>query len=901
MSERNSRVEAPENAQGGNSLFGWVLLPFALFPLVALLTYDWHSIEELCTPPAPSSNWMGVLGDYFAFYGYGFFGLAVWTVPVACVVWGVCLLVGRRMRPGRREVLFAVFLASVSCLMQAAQTHAPGIAALLKNLNLPNAGGAIGYMVMTRALVPLLSDFGSSAIMLMVMVVSMVAAIGVHNLIAFFKALGRWVMKATPAPPEPGSEEEPAYLAAKAAKEEARRQREEERERVRQEKIAAREARIAEREARIAEREAEKAAREAARQRLAAPPQEPQQKLPAPVLRQGELLPADAPAAPAATPQPRPERPRTRPAPQPKKDAPPAPPTAPAAPAQQDEPKKEDKGPYVLPPVSLLNPIPTSVVADHGNVEETSQRLIDTLKIFGIEAKMSYTVQGPVVTKYAVELEPGTRYSAVTSISDNLMGAMHAKSLRIEAPIPGEDRVGIEVPNRKPAGISFREIFESDTWRNSKAALPLLFGKDAAGRELVADLATMPHMLVAGATGQGKSVCLNSLINGLLMTRTPEQLKLIMVDPKSVEFSWYASIPHLLVPVITDNRKVVFALHWAVAEMEKRLKLFMRAKVKNIHDFNNRKVVSQPDMFGGEAAVDSEMPRTVPYIVIIIDEVADLMSTSAKEVTPDISRLTAKARAAGIHLILATQRPDAKVITGTIKANIPGRVAFKTAQAIDSRTILDDAGAENLIGRGDMLFKGKDGNLIRAQGSWISDEEIERITDFIQQHADTQFDEKFALKLGRVKEAAIEDPFAANEDDPDNQSAADVPAAEARANVKAAESADLYKRAIEVIINTNRASVSHFQRKLGIGYNHAAKICDRLETEGVIAPQSGAGPRTILLDQNQLLAIMNGGEIQTGEPDDAGAEPEAAPTEPADEAQDALDNQTSLTNEEDAT
>ena len=263
-------------------------------------------------------------------------------------------------------------------------------------------------------------------------------------------------------------------------------------------------------------------------------------------------------------------------------------------------------------------------------------------------------MEGPVVTKYALTPEPGTRPEKFTSLQATIMMALKAKSLRIEAPIPGEDKIGIEVPNLKPAGISFREIFESDAWRNAHAELPLLFGKRADGRELVADLATMPHMLVAGATGQGKSVCLNSLICGLLMTRTPEQLKLIMVDPKCVEFTPYAKIPHLLVPVITDNRKVVFSLHWAVAEMEKRLKLFARARVRNIYDFNHRPQVTQTDMFGNDEPVNSDMPKTVPYIVIIIDEAADLIGQCGKEVNPDIQRITQKARAAGIHLILAT-------------------------------------------------------------------------------------------------------------------------------------------------------------------------------------------------------------------------------------------------------
>ena len=538
----------------------------------------------------------------------------------------------------------------------------------------------------------------------------------------------------------------------------------------------------------------------------------------------------------------------------------PAPERANAEAAQNSAGGTEDRGPYILPSVALLNPIPKSK-ADHSDVGEMSRRLIDTLKIFGVDASLSYTVQGPVVTKYAVQLAPGTRYNAVTNISDNLMGALHAKSLRIEAPIPGEECVGIEVPNRASAGISFREIVESDAWRNFKGELPLLFGKDAAGRELVADLAKMPHMLVAGATGQGKSVCLNAIINGLLMSKTPEQLKLIMVDPKSVEFTSYVSIPHLIVPIITDNRKVVFSLHWAVAEMEKRLKLFARAKVRNIYDFNHRLQFTQTDMFGNDSEVGSDMPKTVPYIVIIIDEVADLMAAAAKEVVPDISRLTAKARAAGIHLILATQRPDAKVITGTIKANIPGRVAFKTATGIDSRTILDENGAENLIGKGDMLFRTADGLLIRAQGAWISDPEIERITQFIEQHAKTQFDEKFTKKLSSIKEAEL-DPFA--ESDEENGEGADS-APTRRELVKAAAEADDYKKAIECIINTNRASTSHFQRRLGWGYNHAAKILDLLEQKGIVSGQQGAGPRQILMDQQQLVDIFNGGESGGGE------------------------------------
>ena len=288
--------------------------------------------------------------------------------------------------------------------------------------------------------------------------------------------------------------------------------------------------------------------------------------------------------------------------------------------------------------------------------------------------------------------------------------------------------------------------------------------------------------------------------------------------------------------------------------------MFARAKVKNIYDFNHRPSFTQTDMFGDDTAVGSDMPKTVPYVVIIIDEVADLMAAAAKQVVPNISRLTAKARAAGIHLILATQRPDAKVITGTIKANIPGRVAFKTATSIDSRTILDDTGAENLIGRGDMLFKSKEGLLIRAQGAWIRDDEVAAVTHFIEQHSATQFDDRFTKKLSTLKEQEV-DLYGEEGGDDDEARAT---AQEAREQVKAENNASDFKKAIECIINTQRASTSHFQRKLGWGYNHSAKIMDMLEDAGVIGPQIGAGPRQIIMDQEQLLSVFNSGSGPEG-------------------------------------
>ena len=839
----------PADTTTRRSVLSWIVFPLSLFPLVALLTYDWHAIAALNVPPSRSTNWIGALGDGFAYHGYTLLGFAIWIVPLLCVLGALALIRGHRLRSVWRPIWTLVFLLASACLLQVFGQHAPGVRSVGASLNVPHAGGAVGYLLMTRLLAPLISDFGSTVLMAVLLVVSFVSAIGLRTIARGISELLKWALQhddtesaAQPTdgqPPDDMQAQYQAALAAKAAAKEAARQ---EKERLKAEKAAAKEAARQEKERLRAEKEAERQAEKEARGHVRmwggdATPAVPQPVAPqpAPPVSVRSQAPAEASAAPTA-----------------------------------------DKGPYVIPTLSLLKPL-KKTEADHSDVGEMTQKLIDTLKLFNVDATLAYTVQGPVVTKYALQLAPGIRYSTVTNIQDNLMGALHAKSLRIEAPIPGEECIGVEVPNAKPAGISFREIFESEAWRNTKAELPLLFGKRADGKELIADLASMPHMLVAGATGQGKSVCLNSLICGLLMTKTPEQLKLIMVDPKMVEFTPYAAIPHLIVPVITENKKVVFSLHWAVAEMEKRLKLFSRARVRNIYDYNHRQSLTQSDMFGNDTEVGSDMPKTVPYIVIIIDEAADLIGQCGKEVNPDIQRITQKARAAGIHLILATQRPDAKIITGTIKANIPGRVAFKTSSSVDSRTILDETGAENLIGKGDMLFRGKDNVLVRAQGAWIGDDDIQSVTAFIEQHSNVQFDDRFAKKLGTIKEEEI-DLFADPEADAES---AKAEAAEQREQVKAEENASDFKKAVECIINTNRASTSHFQRKLGWGYNHSAKIMDMLEDAGIIGPQSGAGPRQIIMDQDQLLAVFNGSAGTA-----AGASDAVSPDETSDLASD---------------
>ena len=870
-------MKQPDNAGGNDTgirrrLIGFFMFPIALFPFLALWSYDWHRISDLCIPPnALASNLIGVAGDWFAYTGYQLLGLGIWAVPLICVFCGLRLVLGRSFHPGRRTLGVMLFLLAVTCLLQIVGMRSSGIQSILTSLNIvPNAGGAVGYLLMTRCLARLLSPFGSGVLMASLAIFSILLTVGFRNIIAGLARLTAWAADREREKLDESSKDE-ALSAAEAAREAAQAEREAEKQRIADEKAAAKAAKEAAKEERRREREAAQAARDAERQAKLDAQRRIREAAEAP----RDFFPAREDIA-ALTPQPVPVKPVSvpvKPATIPVKPAPPPPISSdrPEAVDLQAVVEPEDKGPYILPPVTLLNEVPPKQGGPGEDIESMAQRLVDTLKVFDVNAELAYYVAGPVVTQYALTLDLGTRVERVAGLARNLQMALQAKSLRIEAPIPGKNAVGIEVPNAFPASVCFREIIDGELWQKnaqSKFQLPLLLGKDAAGNDLVADLAKLPHLLVAGATGQGKSVCLNSIINGLLMCRTPEQLKFIMVDPKRVEFTSYNALPHLLVPVINDTKKVMFGLRWAVVEMEKRLKMFQRAKCRNIVDFNNRKTITQPDMLGGEETTvggNPDLPRTIPYIVIIIDEVADIMQAAQKEVDPLIARLTALARAAGIHLILATQRPDTKVITGTIKSNIPGRVAFKTSSAIDSRTILDAQGAESLIGKGDMLFKLSDGRLLRAQGSYIADDEIERILAFIGEHSNQQFDQKFKERLEKIKEA---DPTEGLDGEESEDEASSDPLAGSSGGIPApagmTQSKDdqLYRRALEVLQETKRASTSHLQRRMGIGYNHAARLMDLLEERGVIGPARGAGPREILLDPE---ALLNGGGATDGE------------------------------------
>jgi S-DNA-T family DNA segregation ATPase FtsK/SpoIIIE len=503
---------------------------------------------------------------------------------------------------------------------------------------------------------------------------------------------------------------------------------------------------------------------------------------------------------------------------------------------------------YTLPSMDLLDP---AVVQGKGmspaQVADTAKILQDALEEFGVEAKVTGVQQGPVVTCYEILPSAGVRVERIKSLSDNIALKMHAESIRIQAPIPGKGVCGVEVPNAARAGVFFRDLVASQEFKSEQNALPLVLGKDVSGQSMIFDLAKMPHMLIAGATGAGKSVCMNTILTGLLMKYSPEDLRLILVDPKTVEFHTYNNLPHLVVPVITEAKKVSLGLRWAIDEMERRFRYFKQAGVRDLPGYNKRPITKQEDLFNEKAAAEAEekgeevIPDRLPYIVIVIDELADLMAVAQAEIEAGIARLAAKSRAAGIHMILATQRPDVKVITGTIKANFPARVAFKVSQKVDSRTILDRMGADTLLGKGDMLVlpPGSD-KLIRSQGAFTSDGEIERVTTFWKEQSQPEF-------IVEIKEKM-------------DKPAADLPEMDSGADEEVVE------QALEVIRQTKRASTSSLQRRLRIGYTRAARVMDLLEERGIIGPPDGAGPREILIDLDGEIPSHPGEHNETDTP-----------------------------------
>ena len=506
---------------------------------------------------------------------------------------------------------------------------------------------------------------------------------------------------------------------------------------------------------------------------------------------------------------------------------------------------KDNSFKYKMPNSDLLDPtVKQEKGMSSSEVSDTAKILQEALIEFGVEAKVTGVQQGPVVTCYEILPSAGVRVEKIKALADNLALKMHAKSIRIQAPIPGKGVCGVEVPNTSRLGVFFRDLVESDEFSSSKNDLPLILGKDVSGKPMILDLSKMPHMLIAGATGAGKSVCMNTILTGLLMKYSPEDLRLILVDPKTVEFHTYNDLPHLVVPVITNAKKVSLGLRWVIDEMERRFKYFNQVGVRDLNSFNKRPLVKQKDFFDDDQDMifennnEGDIPNRLPYIVVVIDELADLMAVAQAEIESSIARLAAKSRAAGIHMILATQRPDVKVITGTIKANFPARVAFKVSQKVDSRTILDRMGADALLGKGDMLVlpPGSD-KLIRLQGAFTSDNEINKITDFWKHQGKPEFIKEIKDKIDKPS--------------------VDLP------EIEDGGDDEMIEHALEVIRQTKRASTSSLQRRLRIGYTRAARIMDLLEERGVIGPQDGAGPREILIDLDGDIPQNTGEKNET--------------------------------------
>lgn len=490
---------------------------------------------------------------------------------------------------------------------------------------------------------------------------------------------------------------------------------------------------------------------------------------------------------------------------------------------EDNRPKRE----YSLPPIDCLTAPDFSRADDYATeMKTTAKKLVDTLKSFGVETTLIGVSRGPAVTRYELQPAPGVKINKITNLADDIALNLASAGVRIEAPIPNKSAVGIEIPNQHKSVVTLREIISSSKFQNAKSKLNVALGKDITGNATCTDIAKMPHLLIAGTTGSGKSVCLNCMIVSILYSALPSEVKLLMIDPKQVEFSVYNGIPHLLVPVISDVRKAAGSLAWAVSEMENRYKLFSACGVRDIKGFN-------------KYAADHPDYSFMPQIVIFIDELNDLMMVSPKEVEDSICRLAQKARAAGMHLVVATQRPSVDVITGIIKANIPSRLSLFVSSQVDSRTILDTVGAEKLLGNGDMLFNPVGmSKPVRIQGAFLSDEEIEKVVNYIKSQEEVEYDSDVMDEIARNAAA-----------DSKKKSA------QASAGDEAGSGDEKVKAAIDVVVECQAASTTLLQRKLGLGYARAARIMDELEQRGIVGPSEGSKPRKVLISALQLMEM----------------------------------------------
>ncbi len=792
-------------------LAAFVCLVVGVLLAVALLDFSpsqsvWHTTSPM------SVNLVGVIGAEFSWWSFHLIGASTWLIPIFLFWMTYIYLRSARSLTGTRIFAMACCIASLSPLLAMQETIFTA-----KDVYTEGPGGLIGKFIYVDLLRDSIGVFGSALILGTVYCVGMLfiftrdIAAEIARLLNNFT---EWRQKRA------------ALKAAQA--EELRRRRE----------------------------EAAKARAAAAAAVVAAP-------TPAPVAGTSKKMVVPKTADPLSEPAKTTTMPPMKPAPEPVAPAKPVPVKTATKPATDTKalaaaagkielnivkaeetkkakvtlPQSDDKD-YEFPPLKLLR----EQVKAEGNSEEehrqNAENLLRILSEFGVEVTLGEIHVGPVITRYEVVPAAGVRVEKISGLDKNIALGMRAQSVRILAPIPGKAAVGVEVPNQKATPVGMREILESEDWVGAKAELPIALGKDVSGKPLVSDLAKMPHLLIAGATGSGKSVCINSIVASILYSKSPKDVRLIMVDPKVVELKIFNTLPHMLIPVVTEPKKVPGALKWLLSEMEQRYQIFAKVNVRNIIGFNNRKKDPKPDLPVPEqqtelegVADEIEIPERLPYIVAIIDELADLMMIAPAEIETSIARLAQLARAAGIHLIIATQRPSVNVITGVIKANLPSRIAFQVASQVDSRTILDTKGADTLIGRGDMLFSPPGSSrLVRAQGAFVADEEVHEMVEFLKRNGPPQYAQSVQQQIDRAAKEGDEDGEDGEGDD------------------DLGDDGELFQQAFDVLKSTRRASTSMMQRRLRIGYNRAARIMDVMEQKGIVGPENGSSPREILVD-----------------------------------------------------
>lgn len=869
-----SRKASADSSHGFGDIIGVALLAAALLLVVAQLSFDRCDLPALCNPPnKPVHNWIGPFGAHLAHACFFVFGAGAYALPVLLAAFGVGYLFNfldyLRQRTPWFLLWAAVLVLSLTGLLHMMQ-EAGWLGGLRDKMGAHSAGGLCGYFTFDYGFWML----GTVGAIIVYATLYLISLLFLTNF-----RLGSWLRGMFVRPPAsaPAGDEEDLL---------ERRARELERKRMELEQQVARSGLGADLqpvpppEVRDLSVPQSKAARpkkaapmgpvkepEPADEGEVIPAREIGQATAAEVLGQ-KIAPADKPAE-AVAPEPTADKPEaeSRPAedkPGEVKPAEPKPePAITISGLTRPKPKKPKPitvastpmiGNYQLPPLEFLQHPDLSVKPTESKEElmANARLMQQTLAQFDIEVSLGDITKGPTITRYELHPAPGVKLEKITALNNNIAAALKAERIHILAPVPGKSSVGIEVPNPVKTKVIMRDLFETEEWRNSKAKIPLALGKDVYGHLIISDLAEMPHLLIAGSTGSGKSVCINSIITSLLYRFSPDQLRFVMIDPKVVELQQYNLLPHLVVPVVTDPKKVILALRWVVNEMEKRYQIFARVGVRNIASFNSRpknkplpqqelelplkakKEKVEPGAEGFAVEVDEEIvvpreediviPEKLSYIVVIIDELADLMLVAPADVEMAIARITQMARAAGIHCIVATQRPSVDVITGVIKANIAARIAFQCASRVDSRTILDAMGAEKLLGKGDMLYLPPgSAKLIRAQGALITDHEIQSIVDFIAKQAKPSYEMEIHQQLSKAT-GGFGDESGIDEDE------------------------EVIQQCIEVIRSEQKASVSLLQRRLRLGYGRAARIMDELENRGIVGPSKGAEPRDILID-----------------------------------------------------